>query len=122
MGMEHFDIIATYLALGVTFLLAIDRFVTRAKDQTKLQIESLIKKTSSFQRFKDEFSGTNIHDRLMRAEQRQRNDEIVLATINERLKSVDTRLMQSDEILQEVGKDLARMSGIILANKGMKND
>ena len=122
MGAEHLDMIATYLALIVTFVLAIDRFIFRAKDQTKQQIEEVKDQMASFQSFKDEFGGQNMHDRLMRVEQRQRKDEMLLATIHERLKAVDTRLIQSDEILQDVGKDLAKMSGIILVNKGIKND
>ena len=87
------EIVATYAALGLSILLAIERIVRASKDKSDQRVEKLRENLDTIQRFRDRVEGANVLDRLHAVEERQRADETALARVDERLQAIDRHLV-----------------------------
>jgi hypothetical protein len=98
------DLVATYAALGLSIIIAIERVYSRSQADTKHDIKALSKDISGVQSFRDRVEGANVLDRLSILEDRQRADETSLVRVDERLQSVDGILSTLAEELREIGR------------------
>lgn len=98
------ELLATYAALGLSLVVAIERVYARSKADTKEDIKALSKDVSGVQSFRDRVEGANVLDRLTKVEERQRADETALVRVDERLQSVDGILSTIVDEVRKIGR------------------
>ena len=98
------EMVATYAALILSVIIAIERVYSRSQSDTKHDIKALSKDLSGVQSFRDRVEGANVLDRLTKLEDRQRADETSLVRVDERLQSVDALLSTLTQELREIGE------------------
>ena len=98
------EMVATYAALLLSVIIAIERIYSRSQADTKHDIKALSKDVAGIQSFRDRVEGANVLDRLTKLEDRQRADETSLVRVDERLQSVDSILSTLSEELREIGR------------------
>ena len=98
------ELIATYAALVLSILLAIDRAVARAKNETKDQLKDARVQIDGLRSFRDRIEGANAVDRLTKVEELQRADENALIRIEEKLQATEVILTTITDELRELGR------------------
>lgn len=98
------DLLATYMALGFSVLIAFERIYSKTKDKTAADIEAVKAQLQDLKQEKERMIGANVLGRLVDLEQRQRNDETTLARVEQRLENVNNLLNSVNAQIQGIDR------------------